>query len=110
MDAEILDISEGGAFVHCPTLIAVGKEVIVEIRFAETKIIEGKVVEHEEIVASMAPGSSKETSVVRWQRENSGQVGFGIEFSSLAPESQKFLLKLVQYFEQLQRAGVTFSR
>ena len=107
IDAEILDISEGGAFVQCNAPIALGQEVILEIRFAETKILEGKVIEHEAVKESL-PANLPQNSVIRWAKDDE-KAGFGIEFLGLKPDKKKFLAKLVQYFEQLDRAGVTFK-
>ncbi len=109
IDAEILDISEGGAFVHCNSPIPLGTELVLEIRFDETSILEGKVVEHDQALRSLLSGNERQTSVVRWHREN-GMKGFGIEFLGIKPEKKKFLSKLVTYFQQLQNAGVRFLK
>lgn len=109
IDAEILDISEGGAFIHCTSKIPLGTEILLEIRFAETKVLEGKVIEHEDSLKTMMPSDGQERSVIRWTRLDE-EPGFGIQFLSLKPETKRFLQRLVLYFEQLQSAGVMFKR
>lgn len=109
IDAEILDISEGGAFIHCTAKIPVGTEILLEIRFAETKVLEGKVIEHEDSINELVPPESQERSVIRWTRLDD-EPGFGIQFLALKPETKRFLQRLVLYFEQLQTAGVVFKR
>lgn len=108
IDAEILDISEGGAFVHCSYPIKIGEEIAIEIRFAETTVLEGKVVEHDEAMATLLPEASREGSIVKWTRSSSVP-GFGLQFETLRPDKVKFLRKLVQYFEKLHKAGVSFQ-
>jgi len=98
IDAEILDISEGGAFIHCMAPIAIGQEVLVEIRFGETKYLDGKVVPHLGSKGA-SPENIRERSVVCWAR-GSNRSGFGIQFLGLKPEKREFLAKLIKYFEQ----------
>lgn len=91
IDAEILDLSEGGAFVHCETPLRLGEEILVEIRFAETSFLEGKTVTH------VKEGEFKEQSFIRWAR-GTKPTGFGIEFGALSPQKRDFLAKLVRHF------------
>lgn len=105
IDAEILSISEGGAFLHCNSPIELGTEVLVEIRFAETKIIQARVLEKAEL-GDDVPESEAEGSVVQWARSGP-KPGFGIRFVELRPDKKAFLVKLLQYFEKLEKAGVT---
>ncbi|MBI4404713.1 MAG: PilZ domain-containing protein [Deltaproteobacteria bacterium] len=107
IDAEILDISTGGAFVHCTAPINIGEEVIVEIRFGETRLLDGRVVPHDKLNAQI-PTTAPEQSIVRWAR-GSSYSGFGIEFTNLRPEKKKFVVKLVEYFESLKNAGVSIN-
>lgn len=106
--AEITDISEGGAFVHCTAPIAIGKEVLVEIVFEETTILQGKVVQYDNL-RKLLPRPAAERSVIRWVRGSSVS-GFGMEFIDLQPDKKAFLKRLVTYFEQLEKAGVTFLK
>lgn len=109
VDAEITNISEGGAFVHCTAPIRIGEEVMLEIRFAETRMVTGKVVElEEELQDSVPENQTLQKSVVKWAR-GSSKSGFGVEFVGLEPENKNFVEKLVKYFEQLKRAGVQFD-
>jgi hypothetical protein len=107
-DAEILDISEGGAFVHCMAPILIGDEVLIEISFRETKILEAKVIDWDEWVLKNLPADNPERSVVRWAR-GSSQSGFGVEFLDLKADKKQFLVRLMDYFEQLTKAGVSFK-
>jgi hypothetical protein len=104
IDAEILSISMGGAFVHCHSRVALGKEVLIEIRFAETRLLEAKVTD---LKNDVPPAGTPEKSVVKWSSED--EAGFGVEFVDLSPENRRFLTKLVQYFENLAQAGVSFN-
>lgn len=107
LDAEIIDISEGGAFIHCVAPIRLGEEVLVEIRFGETRFFDGKVIPHADLPTS--PSGDPEKSIVRWVR-GSTRSGFGVEFVSLGKDKKEFLAKLIQYFQRLSKAGVSFPR
>lgn len=97
IDGEILDLSEGGAFVHCTTPIKLGEDVLVEIRFGETSFVEGKTVYMgEELKTEVAKTVFKESSEIKWAR-GSKQCGFGIEFIGLSSEKRAFLSKLVHH-------------
>ena len=101
--AEILDLSLGGAFVHCSIPIKIGEEIILEVRFNETQLLEAKVV-----IASnprKVESTLSEEAVVRWARGSSNS-GFGVEFLHLPSEQQAFLDKLLQYVENLKKSGV----
>lgn len=103
--AEISNISEGGAFVHCSIPIVPGEELNVEILFAHTRLIEGRVMNEEETIQKIISSSSvKEVSIVRWVRGTS-ESGFGIQFTELTPEKREFLKKIVGYFQKLVDAG-----
>jgi hypothetical protein len=92
---EVLDVSLGGAFIHCTAPILIGEEILVEIRFESNALLAGKVVH--ESNADIKQLGKPEKSVVRWVR-GSSQSGFGVEFLSLSPEKKEFLSKLVTYF------------
>lgn len=108
IEAEILDISEGGAFIHCSTPIQMGEEVLIEFHFSETKVFEGKVIEHDKTLTSLLPETSKEGSIVKWTRSQ-GAAGFGLEFKNLKSDKVKFLQNLLKYFDRLKKAGVVFQ-
>jgi c-di-GMP-binding flagellar brake protein YcgR len=92
---EVLDVSLGGAFIHCTAPISIGQEILVEIHFESNALLTGKVV-HESNTDIKQLGKP-EKSVVRWVR-GSSHSGFGVEFLSLSPEKKEFLSKLVTYF------------
>ena len=103
--AEILDLSLGGAFVHCPCPIRTGQEIFLEIRFDETQLVEAKVVIANEVMAENLPNSISEKVVVRWARGASSD-GFGVAFVSLNGEKREFIAKMMAYFESLKKSGV----
>jgi len=108
IDAEILDISLGGAFVHCTVPINIGDEIIVEIRFTQSQLLDAKVVVTAEKTDPSAASIFPEKAIVKWAR-GSSHSGFGIAFVHLHPEKQEFLKKLIQYFENLKRSGLTLT-
>ncbi len=101
MPAEILDLSLGGAFVHCTIPIKIGEEIVLEVRFNETQLLDAKVV----ITTQKKKDGISEKAVVRWARGSSTS-GFGVEFTQLEDEKEEFLSKLLQYFENLKKSGV----
>lgn len=101
MPAEILDLSLGGAFVHCTIPIKIGEEILLEVRFNETQLLDAKVV----ITTQKKKDGISEKAVVRWARGSSTS-GFGVEFLQLEDEKEEFLTKLLQYFENLKKSGV----
>jgi len=103
MPAEILDLSLGGAFVHCTIPIKIGEEIMLEVRFNETQLLDAKVVITTQKKEKAAGISEK--AVVRWARGSSTS-GFGVEFIQLEHEKEEFLGKLLQYFENLKKSGV----
>ena len=109
IDAEILCISEGGAFVRCAAPIALGQEILVEIRFAEIQSIEGKVIESDRFLKDLTVSEMTNRSVIRWARGTSN-TGFGVEFVGVNKGEREFLKKLMEYFQQLSKAGVDFTR
>lgn len=106
LDGELLDLSVGGAFVHCTAPVRVGDEVKIEIRFLEPKHLTGQITE---TVAPDAPPPKTvaESVVVRWAR-GSSTAGFGVEFKDLSKEGRDYLERVIRYFEQLARSGVEF--
>jgi len=106
IQAEITNVSEGGAFVHCITPMNIGEEVLLEIRFTETKLIEGKVISHDQLKDLALPQPLAQRAVVKWV-QGSSKSGFGVQFIDLHPDQKKFIAKLVQYFEKLRKAGLS---
>lgn len=103
IDAEILDLSEGGAFVHCLTPIKLGEDLLIEIRFGETSFVEGKTVYYDSrLQQEIAENPFKETSSIRWAR-GSQERGFGIAFEGLSPAKKAFIAKLVRHFSEQQK-------
>lgn len=106
VDAEIRNISLGGAFVHCRVPMQINQELMIEIRFGEGKVVPIRVTETSE-EPPPAPGLESALSRVRWTQEKAAE-GFGVEFSNLGPDARAYLETLLRYFEKLARAGVTF--
>lgn len=106
LEGEILDLSVGGAFVHCTAPVRIGDEVRIEIQFLEPKHLAAQITE---TVAPNAPPPKtvSESVVVRWQRGSSTS-GFGVEFKELSQESRNYLERVIRYFDQLARSGVEF--
>lgn len=94
IDAEVLDISVGGAFVNCTEALPSGMEVLVELRFGELWTFEGKIVRNDRALANLS-----QPSVVRWTTASS-KPGFGIEFQGLDPEKRKDLQYLMTVLEE----------
>ena len=97
-DAIIRDISEGGAFVHCVAPIMIGDEVLVDVKFKETKALEAKVIDWDEWLKTHVPKNIPEKSIVKWARGSSTS-GFGIEFVSIEKDKKDFLVKLIDDYE-----------
>lgn len=90
-DAEILDLSIGGAFVHCTAPILIGQEILLEILFEKANLnVSAKVIQNYQPTASL----NKQPSVVRWVR-GSSKSGFGVQFVSLNDKSKDFLQRIV---------------
>ena len=106
IDGELLDLSVGGAFVHCTAPVRVGDEVKLEIRFHEPKDLLAQITE---TVGPNAPPPKtvSEAVVVRWAR-GSSTAGFGVEFKDLSQEAKAYLERVIRYFDQLQKSGVEF--
>jgi PilZ domain len=107
IEAEILDLSEGGAFVSGRSSFALGGQVLVEILLDQAKFIHGVVVVWENLPQPNLPPQLTEPSVVRWS--NSEHTGFGVEFLNMSPEKKQFLRDIMAYFEKLNRAGANFE-
>lgn len=94
IEAEIRDISEGGAFVQCTEEVPHGDPVLLELKFAEIELLHGiiKPIKHKSI------DGEKETSVIRWIRQIDLQ-GFGVEFVELSDSARDFIRELVDHLE-----------
>ncbi len=106
VEAEIKNISLGGAFVHCRMPMAIDQELMIQIHFGEGKAFPVRVTDWKEEPPA-APGEEAALSKVRWTEEASAE-GFGVEFSGLGSDVTSYLEKLLRYFEKLTKAGVTF--
>lgn len=110
-EGEILNLSEGGAFVAADAPFEVGAELSLEFRFAEIRKFTSRVVEERE--APTAAKTSLETQhpitagIVRWQEEKT-KVGFGVEFHAVEIADREYLQKVIAYFVNLAKAGVSF--
>lgn len=91
---QILDISLGGAFIHCTAPIQIGQEIFVEIHFETSTLLSAKVVRDPADASNLA-GPAK--SIVRWVR-GSSKAGFGVEFVGLAEKKRAYLSKLIEHF------------
>lgn len=100
-EAEILDLSIGGAFVHCTAPILIGQEIILEILFDRANFnVDAKVVQAYDPKTTV----SKQTSVVRWVR-GSSKSGFGVQFTALTDVSKKYLQDIVDALVAPKAAG-----
>ncbi len=80
LEGEILDISEGGAFIRCPQAVAVGEEILLGIQFNEIQRIEGRVIEWNQLdMGSGQPEQNEPPQVSRviWKNELES-TGFGV--------------------------------
>jgi Tfp pilus assembly protein PilZ len=110
IEAEIINISEGGAFVHCTAPIRIGQEIFLEIQFGETKLLAVKVIKLEdEDWGGKFPEQGQEKSVVKWVRGTS-VTGFGVQFVDIKKDNKEFVKRLFHYFESLGKAGVSFAK
>lgn len=107
VDAEIRNISLGGAYIECRVPMEVNQELMVEIHFGEGKLIPVRVTDELAEGAPETPGKESALSRVRWTEEKA-TAGFGVEFSTLGSDTKKYLSELVAYFDRLTKAGVTF--
>ena len=107
LEGEIFNISEGGAFVKSESRLAPGTQVMVTISFAEMKYLSGVVVELDGPLLELVPNEDPQPGTVKWDRR-AEPAGFGIAFTKLSPDSKDFLSRLIQYFETLTLAGVSF--
>lgn len=91
---QIIDISIGGAFIHCTAPINIGEEIYVEIHFEQSEKLPAKVIRDP---AHSKELSKPEKSIVRWVR-GSSKSGFGVEFVELSREKKEYLERLIKYF------------
>jgi Tfp pilus assembly protein PilZ len=89
-DAEILDLSVGGAFVHCTAPILLGQEILLEIFFDKARMLNVSA----RVIQATARQLEKQASVVRWVR-GSSKSGFGVQFVQLNAENSTALKAIV---------------
>jgi PilZ domain len=86
---EILNLSRGGAFVHCIAPLRLGQRVRLEVR-VETRVID-------QTMNALVPQWTMiplENCVVRWMR-GSHQSGFGVEFQALSFSTLEWITKIL---------------
>jgi len=96
-EGEIINISMGGAFVHCVAPIQIGQKVHLEMFFDKAQIVREKkthTVPASDKVKTSLPELTPEASVVRWVR-GSSDTGFGVQFEGLQTDKQSFLGDLI---------------
>lgn len=95
----ILNISEGGALIHCISPIAaIGETMLIEIKYREEPIqFKGKIAKRDQVELELVE-EEPEKSVIRWTDGATG--AFGIQFIEMSPERQMFLHRLVSYFAE----------
>lgn len=91
---EIVDVSLGGAFLHCTAPIQIGQEVLVEIHFQASTLLTAKVIHDPKDTTAVG---SPERSIVRWAR-GSSKTGIGVEFVELSSSKRAYLEKFIEYF------------
>ncbi len=94
---EIVDISLGGAFLHCTAPIEIGQVILVEIHFETNTTLTAKVVHDAE--DTQKAFRIPEKSIVRWVR-GSSKSGFGIEFVKLGEAKRVYLNRVVEAFSR----------
>lgn len=99
IQADIENISMGGARLRCPEPIGVGDEITLEIRFSGVKTITAKVTEQSE-VQGKASADAAESAIVRW---SNGSGVYGVEFVGVTPMTRVFLSRVVDYFERMSK-------
>ena len=105
VDGEILNLSLGGAYIRADVPVEVGREVLIEVRFTEASFVPATITQNNVDLTT--------ASIVRWQQSGGEPpktvTGFGVQFKNLSPESDGFLMKIIQHFSELARAGVKFD-
>lgn len=102
VEGEVLDISTGGAFIHCAVPIEFGQQIRVELKLRDTRMLQGKVIDNETWLKEKAPDKVVGNSVVRWARGTNNK-GFGVEFVGLSKAEQKFIDELIEYCSRIIR-------
>ena len=108
-EGEILDISLGGAFVHCTAPITVDQEIELEIDFSRAETLDAKVVVNQDAQSAKIPNTITEKVVIRWAR-GSSKSGFGVAFVNMNEEEKMdFVERVIRYFENLKKSGISFG-
>ena len=100
LEAQILNLSLGGAKIYCEEpLIIVGEQLVIHVPFQELKL--GAKVTSMAETELQIDEADLETSVVRWVDEN--EKTFGVEFTGITTDSLVLLEELVEKFRLLTR-------
>lgn|SRR3989338_2598961 len=102
LDAEIIDLSEGGAYIQCNTPLEIGKEIVLEIRFGESQIVTGTVIQDMKKLETLLDPSDRQASIVRWNKVGN-TAGFGVEFIGLSAQRKTFIRTVVQHLTSVRR-------
>ena len=91
IEAEILDISRSGAFVHCLMPIEIGQQIFVRVHFDELQVLSGTVIPLGQL-RQMKPKDreTRSQSQIRWVR-GSQQSGFGMRFMNMDASQRAFV-------------------
>ena len=100
IDASLRDISMGGAFIDCPKSFEPGTKLMVELRFAGTRLFEATVKGNPD--APKLPPGVPSSAVIRWGDAD----GFGIQFESMPEASTEFLRKLIDFFQKREEEAL----
>jgi len=84
--AQITNLSEGGAFIHCTEEMKEGETIFLRLQYEERNLFKARVVASGEGF----PGPDSQEAVVRWLQRTSGK-GFGIEFLDLKSATKKII-------------------
>ena len=96
-EAVVLDISEGGVFVHGTAPIAIGEKVRIEFRFTALDMEMLPLRHHRSVYKNAPPATVQATAVVCWAR-GTAITGFGLKFVNLQPDEKEYVFKLVTMF------------
>ena len=91
---EILNISEGGAFVVTDLRLKIGEEITIESQSGELEAFESRVSSPAQELLP-ADDTDAEKSVVRWS-EGARQRGLGVQFLKLGPKTKAYIQALAK--------------
>lgn len=84
VEAVILNLSEGGAFIQASLKVTIGQRMLIELRSTSLDMLRA--------VAGPEEDPLGNDAAVRW---SSGADGFGVKFSGLSDESKEFIRKVI---------------